>query len=237
MRFTQIPLDDLTLFQKNKIDCHRYITSRFDPKYKGNISRGLEFSFQRAALNLEVLPIEEAEEYVKYFTTDFPNDQLWSKPVVIHHIGRVGFDKVTVYTDHETRLRLEAAEQNPKPEIYFKYIVNGNEVEADNKWLVERIAYQQREERREIREFRNREANEEQGDTVHVIHGTTAEYCNTAHARRRTIEEHSDANSGTSFANLFGDSDDSDYMDSTDDTQYCKVIGTKRYKSDKTDPE
>jgi hypothetical protein len=67
---------------------------------------------------------------------------------VDRHIGRVDFDKATVYSGRDTRLLLEAAGSTQKPEIYYKYLVCGQEVEADSKYLVEQIAYQHRSERR-----------------------------------------------------------------------------------------
>ena len=72
---------------------------------------------------------------------------------MIHHIGSVDFYSTTGYGDTKTRLRLEAAEQNPRPEIYYKYRIGDNEVEADSQWLVARVAYDQRLAKRELKQL------------------------------------------------------------------------------------
>ena len=235
MRFSRIPVRDLTQRQKDKIDCHRIVVTRFDPFYKSNLGRSLEYPFHRfLCMNLAVLPPEEAEEYTKYFTTNFPNDQLWGKPTGIQHIGRVGFYMAVVYCDHETRLRLEAAEQDPKPEIFYKYLINGQEVEADSRFAIERIADQQRQAIRDAHELRDIQKTI---DTIQLLAGPSEESTAPAHHGKRTNTEVAGLviDQETSFEDLFGDltdSDNSDYSPDTDDTQYCEVIAVKRFKTD-----
>ena len=163
MRFARLDLTCLTPKQKDQIDCHRLLRSRFDPSYSNNTCSIIDFPFQnKEKSNFEILPKEETDRYVKYFAQDHPYDQLWGRPTLIHHIGRVDFDKATVYSGQDTRLLLEAAGPSPKPEIYYKYTVRGKEIEADSKHLVEQIAYQIRSERRAYREYRSQYPNEEQ---------------------------------------------------------------------------
>ena len=221
----------LTQYQKNKLDCHRLIKSRFCPFYKDNISGSLEYPFQgfeNSSFDLEVLPSEEAETYTKYFLPNFPSDQLWGKPTVIHHIGSVGFYSATVYGDTKTRLRLEAAEQNPKPEIYYKYRIGDNEVEADSQWLVARVAYDQRLAKRELKQLQCPEYVETNKDIVGNEVLTSEDTSDTSvfpEKRQRDI-------GGTSYHDLFGDSDDQVESDTTEDSQYCCVIAVKRVKTD-----
>lgn len=229
----ELDIIHLTSYEKNKIDCHRLIKSRFCPFYKDNIARSLEFPYQgwEITKGIEVLPLEEAEEYTKYLPSDFPNDQLWGKPIVIHHIGRVGFYSVTVYSDRNTRLRLEAADQTPKPEIFYKYNIGTTEVEADSQWLVARIAYEQRVAKRELKNLQ-RLAEEIADGEYEKIAREASEHEDIT---KDVSEEQADTRnlSGITYEELFGTSaNEEDIPDSDDDSQYCHVISVKRYKTD-----
>jgi hypothetical protein len=223
----------LTPYQKNKLDCHRLIKSRFCPFYKDNIARSLEFPYQgfENSFDLEVLPKEEAEVYTKYFIPEFPSDQLWGRPTLIQHIGNVGFYEATVYSDKKTRLSLEAAEQNPKPEIFYKYKIGDREVEADSQWHVARVAYEQRLAKRELKELHRLEVVVQVGE-FDQSEGLTSEDISVTSAvpdpLKRDILR-------ISHHDLFGDSDDEEEpedVESSEDSQYCQVIAVKRYKTD-----
>jgi hypothetical protein len=238
MRFARLDLTCLTTKQKDQIDCHRLLRSKFDPSYSNNTCTIIDFPFQnQEKSNFEILPKEETERYVKYFSQDHPYDQLWGRPTLIHYIGRVDFDKATVYSDPDTRLLLEAAGPSPKPEIYYKYIVRGKEIEADSKYLVEQIAYQQRSERRAYREYRELYPDEEQDDTNEEQTGHPNGHPNNYSEANEEQDGQRFAYSGNHYENLFGSSDDedtdlgdSDYVESSDSS--CQVIAVKRYKSD-----
>jgi hypothetical protein len=214
MRFATVDLDNLTPKQKDKIDCHRLITSRTDASYPDNTRRIIEFPFQRKEnSNFELLPKEEAYTFVKYFSQDHPNDQLWDTPALIHYIGSVDFDKATVYCGRDTRLLLEAAGTSQKPEIYYKYILHGREVEADSRYVIEQVAYQIKRDRRMYREY-------------------LEEYPNEEAVGHRALYP------GNQYGSLFGSSDDedtdncdSDYALSSEDSS-CQVKAVKKYKSD-----
>jgi hypothetical protein len=211
----------LTPYQKNKLDCHRLIKSRFCLFYKDNIARSLEFPYQgfENSFDLEVLPSEEAEAYTKYFLPNFPSDQLWGRPTVIHRIGQVGFYSATVYSDKETRLRLEAAEQNPKPEIFYKYHIGDREVEADSQWHVARVAYEQRLAKCELKELRSLEVVVHEGE-LDRNEGLTSEDISVTSAvpdplKRDIIQ--------ISHHDLFSDSDEAEDVESSEDSQYCSA--------------
>lgn len=158
MHWTRFALEDLTEKQKDTLDCHRLHKTRYS--YTGCQRTSTELVLPFANLDWlkvkrEVLPPREAYTSIKYFTQRSPGDQLWERATLYHIIGSVDFYAATTYCDKYTTDLLEAEEKWPKPIIHYLYTVSNYEVEADSQFLVSRIAYEQRREKRERRRIQS----------------------------------------------------------------------------------
>jgi hypothetical protein len=153
MRFIKADLDNLTTDQKDKLDCHQLIKTRYS--YTGQTESHIEASNPAKCAELEVPPRGEVYTHIRYFqTTYYRNDQGWEKPTLYHYIGEVEFYSVTTYSDKRTKIGLRATGNTTRPVIHYRYQNRKGQIESVGEDCLGLIALRVKEENKTRRLWR-----------------------------------------------------------------------------------
>jgi hypothetical protein len=146
MNYVRYRVRNLSREQKDVVDCHHIIKSRY--LHTGEAENQLELANYRKNSNLEVLPKEESFKHTRYFETDYPCNQLWETPTQYHYLGRVYFLSTITYCDQATKSLLSTAGHTNKPEIRYKYRDRKGVTKPVSLALLSEIVKEQREDRK-----------------------------------------------------------------------------------------